>query len=81
MAKAKKSVIAKRNKKIATKEKDKLLPRLTVQFFNRPRLTAILWLALAVFGIFSYTTLLKREGFPSVQIPVAVVTGTNFVND
>jgi multidrug efflux pump subunit AcrB len=81
MAKANKNANNRRSKKIVTKEKDKLLPKLTVMFFNRPRLTAILWLAISIFGIFSYTTLLKREGFPSVQIPVAVVTGTYFVND
>lgn len=44
-------------------------------------MTAILWLALTVFGIASYTTLLKREGFPSVQIPVAIVSGTYLAND
>lgn len=61
--------------------RDKLLPRLTTAFFDRPRITAILWIALTVFGIFSYTTLLRREGFPSVDIPLAVVNGTYFVND
>jgi multidrug efflux pump subunit AcrB len=33
------------------------------------------------FGTLSYTTLLRREGFPSVNIPFAVVNGTYFVND
>jgi multidrug efflux pump subunit AcrB len=29
-----------------------------------------------VFGLVSYTTLLKREGFPSVNIPLTLVSGT-----
>ncbi len=65
-----------------TKEpKDKLLARLTLFFFDRPRTTALVWLILATFGILSYTTFLSREGFPSVNIPVAIVTGTYVVND
>lgn len=68
----------------STAERNKrygMLVRLTTLFFNRPRITALLWLALMVFGIFSYTTLLKREGFPDVQIPISVVTGVYPVND
>lgn len=63
------------------KPTDKLLPRLTLYFFKRPRKVAFVWLVVLAFGLFSYTSLLKREGFPSVQIPIAVVTGTYFVND
>lgn len=59
----------------------KVLPRLTLSFFNRPRLTALLWIALTIFGVVSYTTLLKREGFPSVAIPIVIVNGTYAVND
>lgn len=55
---------------------DKLLPKLTRFFFDRPRVTAVLFIALALYGIVSYTTLLKREGFPSINIPFAVITGT-----
>lgn len=61
--------------------KDKLLPRMTLFFFDRARLAAILWVALTVFGAVSYTSLLRREGFPSVDIPLTIVGGTYFVND
>ncbi len=63
------------------KSKDRILPKLTTTFFNRPMLTAILWLVLTVFGALSYTSLLKREGFPNVNISLAIVGGTYFVND
>lgn len=73
--------MAGRKKTIVTKEKDKVLAKFTTFFFDRPRITAIVWLIVAVFGIASYTTFLKREGFPSVQIPIAIVTGTYAVNE
>ena len=66
---------------MVTDEKAKLLPRLTGFFFDRPRITIIIWLALTVFGLVSYTTLLKREGFPSVAIPIVIVNGAYAVND
>lgn len=56
--------------------KDKLLPRLTSFFFARPRMTAAIWIVLLSFGILSYTTLLRREGFPSITVPVAIINGT-----
>ena len=74
----------KKSRKIVHKTKlpkDKLLPRLTTAFFDRPRLTALIWVTLIVFGALSYTTLLRREGFPSVNIPLSIVNGTYFVND
>ncbi len=61
--------------------KDKLLPKLTLMFFKRPYKTALLWLVVLIFGIFSYTTFLKREGFPSVQIPLVIVSGSYAVDD
>lgn len=68
-------------KTIITDQKAKLLPRLSGFFFGRPWLTAGIWLVLVVFGILSYTTFLKREGFPSVAIPIVIVNGTYAVDD
>ncbi len=64
-----------------TGPKDRLLPRLTMFFFKRSGTAALIWLIVAVFGIASYTTLLKREGFPSVNIPLVIVNGSYAVND
>jgi multidrug efflux pump subunit AcrB len=61
--------------------KDKLLPKLTHIFFRKPKTTAVIWLILVVFGATSYATLLRREGFPSIQIPIAIVTGTYVTNN
>lgn len=57
------------------------LQRLTLYFFNRPRRTALLCLIVVLFGILSYATLLKREGFPTIETPFAVAQGTYLVND
>lgn len=69
---------AKKDKAVA---KDRLLPKLTDFFFVRPRITALIWVVLVVFGAVSYTTLLKREGFPSINVPLTFVSGTYFAND
>lgn len=72
----------KTTKKPAVAEpKDKLLPKLTMTFFRRPRKTALLWAAVIIFGALSYTVFLKREGFPSINIPVVIVNGSYAVDD
>lgn len=65
------------------KSHNKLRPlqRFALFFFNRPRTTAAIAIVTFGFGLLSYTTLLTREGFPSVNIPFAVVSGTYIVND
>lgn len=60
---------------------DRLLPRFSLFIFNRSRLAAILWLCLTIFGIVCYTALMKREGFPSIDIPYSVISGGYLVND
>ncbi|MDB5169831.1 MAG: hypothetical protein JWN82_227 [Candidatus Saccharibacteria bacterium] len=59
-----------------SKPTDKLLPRLSLFFFDRPWLSVSLWLVVLVFGILSYTTFMKREGFPSINIPIVITSGT-----
>lgn len=64
-----------------TDKRAKLLPRLTGYFFDRPETTALIWIILVVFGITSYTTLLRREGFPSISVPIVIVNGSYAVNN
>lgn len=61
--------------------RDRLLPKYSLFIFDRSRTAAILWLFLAVFGVLSYTTWLKRAGFPSVNIPFSVISGAYVAND
>lgn len=60
---------------------DRLLPKFSLFLFSRSRIVAILWLCLTIFGILCYTTLMKREGFPSINIPYSVIGGAYLVND
>jgi multidrug efflux pump subunit AcrB len=64
-----------------TTKEAKLLPKLSLFFFGRPVLSVFIWLAILVFGIASYTTLLKREGFPTINIPYSMVSGSYLVGD
>lgn len=57
------------------------LQRLSLFFFKRPRITAAILLAIIVFGIASYATFLKREGFPDIKTPLALSQGAYLVND
>ena len=66
---------------VVAEPKDKLLPKLTLAFFKRPKKTALLWVVIVLFGALSYTTFLKREGFPSIDIPLVVVNGSYAVDN
>ncbi len=54
---------------------------LSLYFVDRPRFTAALMVAVIGFGFLSYTTLIRREGFPPVDIPISLVQGIYFVDD
>lgn len=64
-----------------TTEKLSFLQRFTSYFFERKILTAVLATALVGYGALSYITLLKRDGFPSIEVPYAVAQGAYAVND
>jgi len=61
--------------------KDNILSKASWIFANNYRTVIILWAGLLVFGILSYTTFLKKEGFPPINLPIAAIQGTYFVND
>lgn len=65
------------------KKQEKLSPlqKFSLYFFQRPRKTALIFLVVVLFGLASYTTMLKREGFPSIETPVASGQGTYMVGD
>jgi multidrug efflux pump subunit AcrB len=66
---------------VSTSNKLSRFQRLSLFFFLRPRKTAIIWLVVALFGALSFTTLLRREGFPAIETPFAITKGTYLVND
>ena len=60
---------------------DRLLPKFSLFIFDRSRTAAILWLCLTIFGVLCYTTLMRREGFPAINIPYSAISGTYLVNN
>jgi multidrug efflux pump subunit AcrB len=57
------------------------LQKLSLWSYSNPRKTALIWLAILLFGVACYSTLLKREGFPSINSPLSLATGSYLVND
>lgn len=62
-------------------EKLTRLQRFSLFFFDHLKTSLALWIAIVIFGVLSYTVLLQREGFPSINLPYSTVTGAYFVND
>ena len=58
-----------------------MLAKTSITALRRYRITFVVWIAIVLFGGWSYFDLLDREGFPPVEIPAVVVSGTYFVDD
>ncbi len=58
-----------------------MLRRVVAFFAAATPVTGLLWVLFVGFGAVAFTTLLPREGFPSVTVPITVARGTYFVDD
>lgn len=67
--------------KQAKKVKESRFAKFSLFFFDHPKISAFIWIELIIVGILSFTFLLPREGFPPVQFPLGVASGTYFVDD
>ena len=76
-----KASVKKVKKQTTKEEKVSKFASLALFFFDRPKLSLSLWAGLLVAGVLSFTVLLPKEGFPQIQLPVGVATGTYFVDD
>lgn len=63
------------------KRKDTFITKLSLASVNNLRFTVLVFLAILMLGWMSYTTFLKREGFPNIQVPVVLISGNYQVND
>lgn len=68
---------------MAKKERhtERPIVRLSAWFFHNWRYTFLLWITILIAGLVTYVKLIPREGFPSVQFPLTVISGTYFVDD
>lgn len=61
--------------------KNSKVTKASLFFYEKVKFSITFWLALFLFGFFSYTTFLQKQGFPPVDVPISVVQGVYFVND
>ena len=61
--------------------KKTIYQRIGLFFFDHTITSATLWLTLIIFGVLSYGVFMQRQGFPNVDVPISVTSGTYFVND
>jgi HAE1 family hydrophobic/amphiphilic exporter-1 len=64
-----------------TSNKPDALTKIALFFLNKWRITVLLLIGILAIGTAAYTTFLKREGFPTIEIPVALIQTPYFVND
>lgn len=64
-------------------KKPKLNPfqKFSLFFYDNFRTGFIIWIIVLGFGALSYTTLMTRKGFPSVNIPLSTISGVYVVGD
>lgn len=70
-----------RSTKPSQDKKQTVLQKFSIFFFVRARLTIVVLLLLFAGGVYVYTSSIKKEGFPPVQFPVAIISGQYFVDD
>ena len=64
-----------------TVQKNNILSSIGWFFAKRYRITSLFFIILLVVGGMFYFSLLKREGFPPINVPVSAIQGTYIVND
>jgi multidrug efflux pump subunit AcrB len=52
--------------------------RIGLFFYDKKYKTFTLWVVVVLFGALSYTTFMRKEGFPSVDVPLGVVQVVSF---
>lgn len=74
-------MLKKNSKKNNQTEKNSLFQKFSLFFFKNKKFSLFAWISLLVLGLVTYTNLIQREGFPSVQVPISVVNVNYFVDD
>jgi multidrug efflux pump subunit AcrB len=73
--------MAEAKKNTSSESKKTIFQRFSLFFFRNTKLSLVLWISIIASGLITYTSLIKREGFPSVQVPISVVNAGYFVED
>ena len=54
-------------------EKLHIWQKIGLFFYKQRSLTALVWIAVVLFGSISYTVLMRKEGFPGIEVPIGVI--------
>ncbi|MEM8707275.1 MAG: efflux RND transporter permease subunit [Actinomycetota bacterium] len=65
----------------ATEDRPRLITRPALAAARNSRVTVVAWIILLATGLYAFVFALDREGFPPVNVPVAVVSANWFVDD
>lgn len=57
------------------------IQKIALYFFDRPRRTALVACLVALFGVVAFTSLMRKEGFPTINVPYALGQAVYLVND
>ncbi len=58
-----------------------LFEKFTLAFYDHMKLSVLFWISIFIFGFFSYTTFMQRQGFPQVSVPISLVKIVYLAND
>lgn len=61
--------------------KQNIFTKISVFFAKNFRITLLILVFTSLLGFFVFSSLLRREGFPSIEVPAVIVQANYFVND
>ncbi|MDZ7744866.1 MAG: efflux RND transporter permease subunit [Candidatus Saccharibacteria bacterium] len=64
-----------------TSANDTKVVKLSLLFFDWFKSTFVIWVCLVVLGVLAYVVFLPREGFPAIQAPYGLATGSYLVQN
>lgn len=62
-------------------EKKSIFSKIAWFFTKKYRITVIFWIIILLAGFSAYSSTLKREGFPQIEVPFVLVQGTYFTDN
>ena len=68
-------------KEVGENAKLSIFQKLSLFFYDHLKTSIFIWTSVLLFGFFSYTTFMQREGFPQVNVPISTVQVLYFADD
>lgn len=68
-------------RRLLPKQKLTIFQKFSLFFYDHFKVGFFIWIIILGFGALSYTTLMTRKGFPSVNVPLSTISGVYVVGD